>query len=274
MKVYNQAPLPFMGQKRKFLKEFKAQLSNYPANAVYVDLFGGSGLLSRTVKDTHPGAVVIYNDFDNYSQRVKAIPETNLLISKIRDITNGLPDSIKMPTEIKTKILELLKNHQGFVDYITISSSVLFSMTYAISFETLAKETFYNKVRQSPYDGVGYFEGLEIVSMDYKDLFSKYEKAPNVVFLIDPPYLSTEAGTYTGYWRLNDYLDVLDTLRVPCFFYFTSNKSQILELCEWMGARTNFKNPFSSANTSTTAVTMNHTSSYTDIMMFKYEVKK
>lgn len=274
MRVYNQAPLPFMGQKRKFLREFKTQLVNYPPDAVYVDLFGGSGLLSRTVKDTHTEAVVIYNDFDNYAERVKAIPTTNLLLSKIRDLTVGLPDSVKMPAEIKNKILELIKKQPGFVDYITISSSLLFSMKYATSYEALEKETFYNTVRQSPYDGTGYFDGLEVVSMDYKELFAKYEKTPNVVFLIDPPYLSTEAGTYTGYWKLNDYLDVLDTLRVPCFFYFTSNKSQILELCQWMGARTNFKNPFSSANTSTTAMTMNYNSSYTDIMVYKNEPNK
>ena len=28
-------------------------------------------------------------------------------------------------------------------------------------------------------------------------------------FLVDPPYLSTEVGTYKMFWRLADYLDVL-----------------------------------------------------------------
>lgn len=62
-KIYNQAPLPFMGQKRKFLKRFREELAKCPPTAVYVDLFGGSGLLSRTVKDTYPKARVVYNDF-------------------------------------------------------------------------------------------------------------------------------------------------------------------------------------------------------------------
>ena len=43
-KVFTSAPLPFMGQKRKFLKQFKPALKQYPDNATYVDLFGGSGL--------------------------------------------------------------------------------------------------------------------------------------------------------------------------------------------------------------------------------------
>ena len=77
MKIYNQAPLPFQGQKRRFVKPFKEALKSFPNDAVYVDLFGGSGLLSHTVKSVYPEAKVIYNDFDNYSERLKNIPKTN-----------------------------------------------------------------------------------------------------------------------------------------------------------------------------------------------------
>ncbi len=54
MKIYNQAPLPFQGQKRRFLKDFKEALKGFPCDAIYVDLFGGSGLLSHTVKSVYP----------------------------------------------------------------------------------------------------------------------------------------------------------------------------------------------------------------------------
>ena len=57
---YVQAPLPFQGQKRRFLKPFKQALNEFPSDAVYVDLFGGSGLLSHTVKEYYPNAKVIY----------------------------------------------------------------------------------------------------------------------------------------------------------------------------------------------------------------------
>lgn len=50
MKSFNQSPLPFQGQKRNFLRKLKTILPNYPNDAIYVDLFGGSGLLSHTVK--------------------------------------------------------------------------------------------------------------------------------------------------------------------------------------------------------------------------------
>lgn len=70
-KTYKNAPLPFMGQKRNFLKEFRRALKSYPDNAVYVDLFGGSGLLSHTVKRFYPDAKVVYNDYDQYSRRLR-----------------------------------------------------------------------------------------------------------------------------------------------------------------------------------------------------------
>ncbi len=44
---YLSAPLPFQGQKRMFAKEFIKVLKHYPDDAVFVDLFGGSGLLSH-----------------------------------------------------------------------------------------------------------------------------------------------------------------------------------------------------------------------------------
>ena len=43
---YNQAPLPFQGQKRKFVKLFAEKIETLPDDTIFVDLFGGSGLLS------------------------------------------------------------------------------------------------------------------------------------------------------------------------------------------------------------------------------------
>ena len=40
------APLPFVGQKRMFAKEYIKILPQFNDKTVFVDLFGGSGLLS------------------------------------------------------------------------------------------------------------------------------------------------------------------------------------------------------------------------------------
>jgi hypothetical protein len=161
------------------------------------------------------------------------------------------------------------EDQSGYVDYITVSSSILFSMKYVLNFETLQKESLYNCIRQSNYVADGYLDGIEVVTLDYKELFAKYKDCPNVVYLVDPPYLSTDTSTYKGYWKLRDYLDVLNVLDKTNYFYFTSNKSQIVELCEWIETRSTLANPFSGATVETMSQSVNYNSSYTDIMLYK-----
>ena len=272
-KQYLSAPLPFVGQKRMFAREFIQVVKRYPDDAVFVDLFGGSGLLSHITKYQKPGATVVYNDFDNYRQRLENIPRTNVLLDKIRAVVASVPRRKFLPKKTKETILRLIEQEEhryGYVDYITLSSSLLFSMKYATNLEELRKETFYNTVRKCDYNPcLDYLDGLEIVSCDYKELFNKYKDMPDVVFLIDPPYLSTEVGTYTMNWGLSDYLDVLQTLVGTNYIYFTSNKSSIIELCDWIGKNNALGNPFIGSEKVEFNAHMNYNSSYTDIMLYK-----
>ena len=45
----------------------------------------------------------------------------------------------------------LQDERNGFVDYLTLSSSLLFSMKYVLNFEELKKQNLYNKLRQNDY---------------------------------------------------------------------------------------------------------------------------
>lgn len=90
-KMYLSAPLPFVGQKRMFAREFIKVLGQFPDSTVFVDLFGGSGLLSHITKCVRPDATVVYNDFDNYRCRLVNIPATNVLLSDLRRIAEGEP---------------------------------------------------------------------------------------------------------------------------------------------------------------------------------------
>lgn len=272
-KRYLSAPLPFVGQKRMFAKEFIKVLDRYPDDTVFVDLFGGSGLLSHITKCQKPEATVIYNDYDNYRRRLENIPRTNALLAQIRPLAALASRHKALPKETKEAILRLIEQEErnyGYGDYITLSSSLLFSMKYATSLDELRKDTFYNSVRKCDYPPChDYLDGLEIVSCDYKELFDKYKDIPNVVFLIDPPYLSTEVGTYTMSWGLPDYLDVLRTLVGTNYIYFTSNKSSIIELCDWMGKNNTISNPFAGCEKVEFNAHINYSSHYTDIMLFK-----
>lgn len=271
-KLYLSAPLPFVGQKRMFARQFIEVIRQYPADTVFVDLFGGSGLLSHITKHFHPESRVIYNDFDNYRLRINNIPRTNSLLESIRPIASQFDRHKPITGVAREQIFSLLEQEEketGFLDFITLSSSLMFSMKYKMSIEGMRGETLYNNVRKYGYEPCGdYLAGLEIVSCDYRELFEQYKDTPGVVFLVDPPYLSTDVGTYRMYWRLADYLDVLSVLPGHNFVYFTSEKSCIVELCEWMGRHPSLGDPFARCQRREFNATMNYSAHYKDIMLF------
>lgn len=269
-KEYLSAPLPFVGQKRMFVSKFKEILKQYPDNTVFVDLFGGSGLLSHVTKHEKPQSTVVYNDFDNYRRRLNNIERTNALLSDLRLLTKDCTRHKLITGKARENILHRISEEEknGFVDYITISSSLLFSMKYTTNLDGLKKQSLYNNIRKSGYSAEGYLEGLEVVSCDYKELFTCYKDASNVVFLVDPPYLCTDVDTYRMNWGLSDYLDVLSVLCGTTFVYFTSNKSSIIELCEWIGNHKTIGNPFQNAVKLEFNAHMNYAASYTDMMLY------
>lgn len=276
-KLYLSAPLPFVGQKRMFAREFMKVLDQFPVDATFVDLFGGSGLLSHITKRCKPNATVVYNDFDNYRRRLENIPRTNRLIADIRAIVgNAVPRHKAITGDLRERIFKRIQQEErdnGYVDFITLSSSLLFSMKYVLNSVEMQKETLYNNIRQSDYTPCpDYLSGLKITSRDYREVFEEYKNVPGVVFLVDPPYLSTEVGTYTMYWRLSDYLDVLTVLTGHSFVYFTSNKSSILELCEWIGKNKSLGNPFDGCTKAKFNARMNYNATYTDMMLYKQHV--
>lgn len=278
--LFKTAPLPFQGQKRRFVGAFGLALQELKAKrevSVIVDLFGGSGLLSHTAKHIFPECKVIYNDYDNFSRRLLHIKETNSLLDRIRVFTQSIPKGKKLNDITKGEIIDCIEiaDSKGFVDYITLASSLLFSAKYVTSLKDLKKETLYNNIKMSNYDckASEYLDGLDIFHYDYKELYNQYKDIPGVLFIVDPPYLSTDTSTYHSdkYWRLRDYLDVLNVLVDSNYFFFSSNKSSLIELCEWLDDnKKGFSNPFAQSVLNTQNVTLNKTSSYTDLMLYKF----
>ncbi len=195
-----------------------------------------------------------------------------MILACIRKITAGLPKGKKLDSQRKNRVLEVVWEYEqrGVVDYITLSSSVLFNQNYVLSYDELCRHTLYSKVRKEDYDVSSYLDGLEVVRMDYKVLFEEYKGRPDVLFLVDPPYLSTDTSTYNSdkYWRLRDYLDVLHVLADSNYIYFTSNKSQIIELLDWLTTNHGFKTPFCGATVKTHEV-KSLKYKFTDMMLYK-----
>ena len=276
-KLHLSAPLPFVGQKRMFAREYIKVLEQFKDKTLFVDLFGGSGLLSHVTKRMRPDATVVYNDFDNYRKRLENIPRTNLLLADFRRMAGDTPRYKPIAGEAREKMYRRIEQEErewGYVDYITVSASLMFSMKYKMSLAEMRKEVLYNNIRKSDYPKCDdYLEGLEVTSRDYREVFNEYKDVPGVVFLVDPPYLSTDVTTYSMYWRLSDYLDVLTVLEGHSFVYFTSNKSSIIELCEWMGKNRTLGDPFEGCIKTEFNARMNYNAGYTDIMLYKHREK-
>ena len=274
-KIYNASPLPFQGQKRYFIKQFKEKLIEFPSNAIYVDLFGGSGLLSHTVKMQYPNSRVVYNDFDYFTERIKNIKNTNELLRKIREI---IPNEIKEKQPLssfhKEKIVNLIKEEKNPLDIKTISKSLFYGGTYADKIDDIINyKTFYNSIKKTDYNADGYLDGLEIVHKDYRDLIIEFSNLENVIFIYDPPYLSTNSDSYNSvfHWKLNDYMDIIDSLKnINSFFYFTSHRGGLIELLEWMNEKYKIKNPLINAKKVSVKTSAINTV-YTDFMFYKHK---
>ena len=273
MKNYTTSPIPFQGQKRKFVKHFKEALTHFPSNATYIDLFGGSGLLSHTIKTTYSNAHVIWNDYDNFAHRLTLIPITNEIIALLRPIVENHPKGTRI-NELKPAILEVLRQYPPeFLDYITLSANLLFSGKYATTLEALAKDGFYAKIIQTPYNADGYLAGVERRQTDYRNLIGEFENTPNTVFILDPPYLSTNISSYTGAqnWKLKDYLHIVKCLNaMPRYIYFGSNKGQLLDLFDFLANEYDLPSPFNDTTRVIVSTSVNYSSTYEDLMIFKY----
>lgn len=272
-RIYKSAPLPFMGQKRYFVRAFSEMLGMVEGKVdTVVDLFGGSGLLSHTAKAVLPGCRVVYNDYDGYTQRLANIAKTNEILMLIKERLNGVQPNARLSDEQRADVLAIVERYAvtGYVDIMTIGRSVLFSGKWVKTLDELRKHTMYNRVKPGGYDCSGYLDGLEVVHMDYRELFELHKDNIRALFVLDPPYLTTEVGQYENYWRLTDYLDVLKLTNGTKYIYFTSDNSQIMELCDWLISEYGEAAPLYGAIRQVRTNTLNYQAKFNDMMMAKF----
>lgn len=98
--TFKQAPLPFIGQKRMFLKHFETVLNkNIKGDGegwTIIDTFDGSGLLSHAAKVIKTKAHVIYNDFDGYAERLAHIDDINKLRAELYSVVGNATQKINV----------------------------------------------------------------------------------------------------------------------------------------------------------------------------------
>lgn len=235
MKVYTQAPLPFIGQKRNFLKHFKRVLieniSNNGDGWTIVDAFGGSGLLAHTAKRTLHKARVIYNDFDGYAERLHNIHDTNRLRQILFNILQNEPRSLLLNKNARAAVISAINSFNGYIDIDALATWILFSGKQPVNLNDIFSESFYNRIRKTDYTpAVGYLDGLEIVSESYRTLLPRFVNQEKTLLLLDPPYVCTKQGAYrkAGYFGMVEFLRLMQFVRPP-FIFFSSTRSELLD---------------------------------------------
>lgn len=249
MKNTTKAPLPFAGQKRNWVKPLTEILSKLPPNTVFIDVFGGSGLVAHLCKELHPEARVVYNDYDNYSERLAHIQETEELRIALLDAFKNI-ERLKRIND-REKLCAIVQSHHKkykYVDWITLSSWVLFTNRFARSVDDLKKEGLWNCVSRTALSAASaerWLEGLEIVSLDWKEVVDRYKNSPNVLFIFDPPYLATVCRGYSKQdWGIAEYKELLALMPKECFLYFSSRKMDYIPLLNTLVPHWGGKSPF------------------------------
>ncbi|THA14016.1 hypothetical protein, partial [Rodentibacter pneumotropicus] len=240
-KNFKQAPLPFVGQKRQFLKHFEQVLNdNIPGNGegwIIIDAFGGSGLLSHTAKQLKPEARVIYNDFDGYAERLEHIDDINTLRKQLyAAVGNATQKNKRMTKECKAECVRIIQEFDGYKDLNSLASWLLFSGNQVSTFEELFSKDFWHCIRQSDYPKAnGYLEGVEVIRESFHTPLPKYSDNPKVLFVLDPPYLCTKQESYkqARYFDLIDFLRLIHLTRSP-YLFFSSTKSEFIRFIDAM----------------------------------------
>ena len=249
IKYYSKPPLPFLGNKKQCIKIVESLISIYKnklqsegkseKDIIFLDCFGGSGLLSNTFKYYFNDSLVVWNDYDDYQRRLDLIPTTNEIIAKIRPIILKYKNNQKFKNEDKEAILNLLLEYnEEVIDYISISSLILFSGNYAHDYNELKKGGFYYKGAELVKNKERYLIGVKRERMDFKDLISKYKELAKIesktlFLLLDPPYLQTLTSGYKdNFYSLKDFLSLVDLIMKP-YIFFSSERSDIREFLKW-----------------------------------------
>lgn len=272
------APLPFIGQKRNFIKHFIRVLNdNIPDDGegwTIVDAFGGSGLLSHVSKHTKPAIEVIYNDFDDYHIRLQHIESTNHLRQQLAVILDDSPRGKRLDSKTKSAVFDCIEGFTGFVDWAAVSSWVLFSGKSAKSLEALRKMTLYNTIRRSDYPiADSYLDGLVVVQHDFEVLLQAHQNNPKCLFVLDPPYICTQQGMYANktYFGMVEFLRLMRLVRPP-FVFFSSTRSELIDYLDFIiGKQLSGANRLKDYRRIAIETSINATAKYEDNLIYKFD---
>lgn len=244
--IYKRPPLPFRGNKTKWIKDLiKYFVKNHDKfeNLVFIDVFGGSGIISSLLAKLYPNNKVIYNDYDNYTKLLTKsnIDRLNELRTKIYNIIKDYEYLPKINDDDSNKIRYLIKHYYPNFENNNKLKNIFASWLIFDGVNFKLDSTFYSRVPKNNYSNVDIKDYLPdnviIEHLEYKDLINKYKSILNKSLLIlDPPYLGTSKEFYNKEWDLKDTYNVLKLcIKYKCLL-FEANSSNVIRLIKTINA--------------------------------------
>ncbi|MDY4280781.1 MAG: hypothetical protein SOX56_06910 [[Pasteurella] mairii] len=130
--------------------------------------------------------------------------EFNWLHHLIYPLLSSCDKLKKVPNNIKTQIIDIVKDFDGYINEHILHTWVCFSGKSVKTLDELFKKDFWNCIRQTDYPSVeGYLEGIDVVCESFYTLIPKYKNDPKALFVLNPPYLCTQRASYSGKYEDN-----------------------------------------------------------------------
>ena len=165
---------------------------------IFYDVFGGSGLLSHTLKQLFPNHKVIWNDYDNYLSRLSKAKECEILRKELLEFIAPLAKyGEKLSQEARLKVHKFLKEkaNKTYIDWILLSAYLCFSGRNACDEKSFYKQnSLWHNINQSQeIKTKGYLKGVLRVRMDYKALmnlayYGSEEELNKISYLVDEEF--------------------------------------------------------------------------------------
>ena len=226
-------PLPFVGHKGHWASELTEIALKLPKNCTVIDVFGGSGICSYYIKQARPDLAVVWNDYDNYAERLEHAEDTERLRQRLLDLL-GVPvrkGTFIPPLNDEQRAVVLneckrLEAQTGFVDYQTLSRWFYLYPLKADKMRLFSGK-MHNRVPVVPirvdacrswlrevYRTCFCFSGLDTAIPG--DCFvvhpRDFIRSQDVLFIFDPPYLGTGCNDYGN----KDALKILQSIVECC----------------------------------------------------------
>lgn len=239
--------LPFRGSKKNCRQLLYNILQTLPDdeinNYIFVDVFGGSGILSVFIHERFPNAYIVYNDFDHYIDRLQHIPQTNSILARLRPLM----------VDVVGNHDEIIKCYNEAYDKITVATCITYNGRDGVNH----KHKLYNRVPKNNYktDTIKKYDGLVIEHLDYLECINKYDdiaKGDNktVILIMDPPFMNTSQIYYKmEFFNINDYFEVIHLLYTHKYIYFEDVRNDVIRLSKTLKKFTNQDLPVSGSTT-------------------------